>query len=115
LPYAEGVNATKKAQSPPRTVITAAQRLLVLAAEEIGEALQDSLRISPERVEQWKSGAVRMSLSEQAALALAVLSIAPSGSRLFRQAAALRGQVRAAAEYESGTTVRHLSGPVMFR
>jgi hypothetical protein len=87
----------------------------MLAAEEIGEPLDRCLGVLPERIEQWKNGTVRMSLAEQAALALAVLSIAPQGSRLFRQAAALRGQVRAAVEYESGNTVRHLSGPIMFR
>jgi hypothetical protein len=110
------VNATKKAKSPARTpAITAAQRLLILAAEELDQPLDRYLGVSPERTEQWKSGAVRMTLSEQAALALALLALAPPGSRLFRQAAALRGQVRAAMEYESGSSVRHMSGPVMFR
>jgi hypothetical protein len=112
----QAVNATKKAKSPAHApAITAAQRLLVLAAEELDQPLDRYLRVPPERIEEWKSGAVRMSLPEQAALALALLAVTPPGSRLFRQAAALRGQVRAAIEYESGSIVRHMSGPVMFR
>lgn len=110
------VNTSKKAKSPTHSpAITAAQRLLVLAAEELDQPIDRYLGVSPERIEEWKSGALRMSLPEQAALALAVLAVATPGTRLFRQAAALRGQVRAAVEYENGGVVRHMSGPVMFR
>ena len=110
------MNSTKKPKNPPRApIVTAAQRLIVLAAEEIGDSLERCLAVPADRIEGWKSGALRMTLSEQAGLALAILSVATPGTRLFRQAAALRGQVRAAMEYESGGTVRHLSGPIMFR
>ena len=63
---------------------------------------------------RWSSPGYKMTITERAALAIGVIAIAPEASPLLRDAANLRGQVRAAFDYEAHVTSRG-DGPTRTR
>jgi hypothetical protein len=69
-----------------------------------------AMRVPLTRLHSFVTGDEGMTLPEQDALAVAVLSLCPNERDLQRRAAALRGQVRAASEFSAGVTQRHSDG-----
>jgi len=104
---------TPRRTAPRRA--TTAKKLLTESLAGIGPAaLAHAAGVSVERLEHWSTSAYRMTTAERAAVAVAVIAMAPQSSVLFRDALNLRAQVCAAMDYEAGVTVRG-SGPARIR
>jgi hypothetical protein len=86
---------------------TTAKRLLADSVIGLDPAILARVAGVPvEELVRWSTTSHRMTLAERAALAIAVIAIAPESSPLFRDALNLRAQVQAAFEYETHVTSR---------
>lgn len=93
-----------KRRKPSRQPTNAAQ-LLRYALESIDdETLARAVGVPVERLRRWASRSHTMTLGERAALAVAIIALAPPSSSLMSGAATLREQVRTAVEYQLGVT-----------
>jgi hypothetical protein len=94
---------------------TTAKRLLADSLAGLDSTiLARAAGVRVDQLTRWSASAYKMTIAEKAALAIAVIGIAPESSPLFHDALNLRGQVRAAIEYEAGVTSRG-DGPTRTR
>src|SRR5947209_4582784 len=96
----------------PRDKPSASGVLLERAVAAFGvDALATKLQIEPDRLQTFSGGGFRLTLAQQHALAVAVLTLSEDHPQLRRRASALLGQVRAAENFDAGTTGRHANRP----
>lgn len=95
-----------------RRFVTNAQQLLADALDSLDhDAIARMAGVPPDRLRRWCLTRHKTTIAQKAAIAVAVIAIAPKTSLLFRRAVNLRGQVCAAIEYELGITSATESGP----
>lgn len=84
---------------------TLAARLLRDAAKTIDEiTLARVIGVPTDGVQDWAEGRVAMTLSDRVRVAMAIITLAPAGTTLFRHAARLRAQLLATVEFDRGVT-----------
>lgn len=97
---------------PRRGKATSSRTLLQHAVDAFGIArLAETLQIDVAQVKWLLASQWPMTLEQQRLLAVAVLVLSEKNVELRGRAAALLGQVRAAADFQAGATQRHEGPP----
>lgn len=109
-PYPQAASADSERARARRKTTSAI--LLHRAVKTLGaDVVAPALGLTPADLERLDHSARRMSLEQQRTLGMAVLVLSDGHPDLRRGAIALLAQIRAAVEFASGATERHVGPP----